>query len=404
MGQHSFNYLSYLFRYLERSLVYLPVLVIFLIVFYQNALFFRHLNNVEDDYKSACEELFHMSSIFIGFVGAEDNGDGNIFRSMILSVVHQPKQCIFVCDNETTPSLEDVALQAGKHRVVCGGVHLKVEELVETCVSALADVCNLFIAKHSEQWDLERTREMDNSCCNAERDFPRWNILDMQRQQCIQDAVYTGGGGLCDAEGIADEVETLEEYVRQDGPVQPLLLTGKPGCGKSFLLAHWLHRMRNTPRESNICFLYHVASISCPDSCSVSHLLRRFISLLVDRIPIAIDPTQLEKEFPKYLEQACNNYSGGVVVVIDGADCIANIGQLKWLLDPLPFSVRVVVAVSSERFPEKWKSWPYLHLSHEGAGLWDLLQSKNREIIHAKHNQTIAGSIDDLFEEVRKTQ
>ena len=39
---------------------------------------------------------------------------------------------------------------------------------------------------------------------------------------------------------VTDQVyDRLEEYMREEGPVLPLLLTGHPGLGKSTLLAKW---------------------------------------------------------------------------------------------------------------------------------------------------------------------
>ena len=352
---------------------------------------FSHLDNVDDDYKSACEQLLQSANIFISFVGRHDS-DSSVSRTMMRAVVDQPKQSIFVSVHE--PVLEEITLVERKHHLIYG---LEVEQLVSVCVDTISDVCKLFLSKQYEQSELQRVRQTDNSCCNMRRDFPKWNILDILRQASLQENIQNNS---MRATGIFGGMKILDEYVQQDGPVQPLLVIGKPGSGKSVLLSHWLQSIKKSPSCGCMCVLYHIASISCPDSLSVSHLLRRFISLLVDRIPIAVNPMQLEKDFSKYLEQACNNYPDGVLVIIDGADIIENISQLKWLLDPLPFSVRVIISVSSENFPEKWKSWPLLHVEQECGELFELLQHKSSEIALGK--QTHVSSADTTSSSFRE--
>ena len=113
----------------------------------------------------------------------------------------------------------------------------------------------------------------------------------------------------------------------------------------------------------NSCILYHTATIGSANSCDPIQLLRRFSHILLEQLPPSCEESFLIKEFPIWLEKSCTKYKNGVVIVIDGADLIKNNSEFfKWVLDPLPVPVRIVISVSSHAYPHAWSTWPTLSI------------------------------------------
>lgn len=167
--------------------------------------------------------------------------------------------------------------------------------------------------------------------------------------------------GMINLEDFEEEFEKLNSYITQDGPAMPLLITSEPGAGKSSLLSHWIANIQDSLQ--NTCILYHTAMVHSAYSRDPVHIIRRFMYLLLDQLPMFFNLQEIEKDFPRWLDRACSKYHNGVVIVIDGADLIySNKEHFKWLLDPLPIPVRVVISVSSSNHPKKWTTWNKLPL------------------------------------------
>ncbi|NWH27771.1 NPHP3 protein, partial [Grus americana] len=96
--------------------------------------------------------------------------------------------------------------------------------------------------------------------------------------------------------------------------------------------------------------------------------------------PLTLDPAKLLEEFPHWLEKLSARHQGSIIIIIDSIDQIQQAEKhMKWLIDPLPVNVRVIVSVNVETCPQAWRLWPTLHL--------DPLNSKDvKSLISAECN------------------
>lgn len=101
-----------------------------------------------------------------------------------------------------------------------------------------------------------------------------------------------------------------------------------------------------------------------------------------------MEPSKILEEFPRWLERLSARHQGNIIIIIDSIDQIqvrAGLRNLrlkvlslrlrqtsdwivfslfsqqaerhmKWLIDPLPVNVRVVVSVNVETCPQAWRS------------------------------------------------
>ena len=47
---------------------------------------------------------------------------------------------------------------------------------------------------------------------------------------------------------------------------------------------------------------------------------------------------------------------GGIIILLDSLDRLTHIeNQLKWLLDPLPVDLRIIVTTDVETCPQSWR-------------------------------------------------
>ncbi|XP_041923941.1 nephrocystin-3 isoform X5 [Alosa sapidissima] len=112
-------------------------------------------------------------------------------------------------------------------------------------------------------------------------------------------------------------ITRLNDLVAAPPPTPPLLVSGGPGSGKSVLLAKWIElQQRHSP---NTVILYHF--VGRPSSTSAEPVL------IIRRLTV------------KNAER-----------------------NMKWLIDPLPANVRVLVSVNVETCPQAWRLWPTIHL------------------------------------------
>ncbi|CAI8035271.1 Nephrocystin-3 [Geodia barretti] len=165
--------------------------------------------------------------------------------------------------------------------------------------------------------------------------------------------------------GVETVYDRLEEYMREEGPVLPLLLTGHPGLGKSTLLAKWIDRMERGGSKTNL-ILYHF--VSCLGSSSAEpgvifgRLLKKIRYVCGEASSLPTVPSQLMESFTDSLERlsvAKVEEGGMAVIVIDGADLIKECEQsLYWLLQPLPQNIRVVLSANEENYPDSWRALP----------------------------------------------
>ena len=200
----------------------------------------------------------------------------------------------------------------------------------------------------------------------------------------IEEPEHLCGGGLWDPYHDIEELESLrsarrstcelgfEKYyeklnahVSAPGPLPPLLISGAPGSGKSLLLAKWIELEQQKSSGSLVLYHFVESNTSCITDPVV--MMRRLTSQLMQQassVPaLTCDPQRITDEFPRWLEKISSKTPGGVLLVLDSIDRFQNaLLQLKWLLDPLPVDLQVVVSVDDRTCPAQWRAWPELHI------------------------------------------
>ncbi|XP_064597908.1 LOW QUALITY PROTEIN: nephrocystin-3-like [Liolophura sinensis] len=165
--------------------------------------------------------------------------------------------------------------------------------------------------------------------------------------------------------GFEKYYERLNNHVSAAGPLPPLLVSGAPGSGKSLLLAQWIQLQQE--RNANGLLMYHFVGQEFSVSGDPIVMMRRLTAQLMQHVSsppaLTCDPSRLMEEFPRWLEKVSSKTPGGAILILDSIDRFQNGEQhLKWLLDPLPVDIRVIVSVDEDTCPQSWRSWPTLQL------------------------------------------
>ncbi|XP_062926135.1 nephrocystin-3 isoform X2 [Mobula hypostoma] len=174
--------------------------------------------------------------------------------------------------------------------------------------------------------------------------------------------------------------ERLNDLVTAPAPIPPLLVSGGPGSGKSLLLSKWIeHQQKCSP---STLILYHFVGRPLSTSSEPALIIKRLTVKLLQHSwsmsTLTLDPSKLLEEFPRWLEKLSARHQGSIIIIIDSIDQIEQAERhMKWLIDPLPVNVRVIVSVNVETCPQTWRLWPTLHL--------DPLSSKDiKALIHTE--------------------
>uniref|UniRef100_A0AAY4D9B2 Nephrocystin-3 n=1 Tax=Denticeps clupeoides TaxID=299321 RepID=A0AAY4D9B2_9TELE len=157
---------------------------------------------------------------------------------------------------------------------------------------------------------------------------------------------------------LHDEQEQMEAYQHITSIVQgnpSSLLNGKlvielqqRHSPSTLVLYHFVGRPLSTSSEPVLIFKRLTVK-----------LLQHFWSLS----SLSMDPCKILEEFPRWLERLSARHHGNIIIAIDSIDQIQNSERhMKWLIDPLPANVRVLVSVNVETCPQSWRLWPTLHL------------------------------------------
>uniref|UniRef100_A0A8C2CV25 Nephrocystin-3 n=1 Tax=Cyprinus carpio TaxID=7962 RepID=A0A8C2CV25_CYPCA len=160
-------------------------------------------------------------------------------------------------------------------------------------------------------------------------------------------------------------VDRLNDMVAAPPPTPPLLVSGAPGSGKSLLLAKWIElQQKHSP---NTLILYHFTGHPLTTSTDPVLIIKRLTVKLLQHFwsisGLSMDPSKILEEFPRWLERLSARHHGNIIIIIDSIDQIQNAERhMKWLIDPLPANVRVLVSVNVETCPQAWRLWPTLHL------------------------------------------
>ncbi|CAO2633778.1 Nphp3 [Lemmus lemmus] len=188
-----------------------------------------------------------------------------------------------------------------------------------------------------------------------------WDIHDEQEQM---EAFHQASNSAHEL-GFEKYYQRLDDLVVAPAPIPPLLVSGGPGSGKSLLLSKWIQlQQKHFP---NTLILSHFVGRPMSTSSEPSLIIKRLTLKLMQHFwavsALTLDPAKLLEEFPHWLEKLSARHQGSIIIIIDSIDQVQQVEKhMKWLIDPLPVNVRVIVSVNVESCPAAWRLWPTLHL------------------------------------------
>ncbi|XP_032359936.1 nephrocystin-3 isoform X2 [Etheostoma spectabile] len=189
-----------------------------------------------------------------------------------------------------------------------------------------------------------------------------WDLHDEQEQiESYQQARSSTTSQL----GFQKYIDRLNDMIAAPPPTPPLLVSGGPGSGKSLLLSKWIEQLQK--QSPNTLFLYHFVGRPLSTSSEPVLIIKRLTVKLLQHFwsisGLSMEPSKILEEFPRWLERLSARHQGNIIIIIDSIDQIQQAERnMKWLIDPLPVNVRVVVSVNVETCPQAWRLWPTLHL------------------------------------------
>ncbi|XP_075683228.1 nephrocystin-3 isoform X3 [Rhinoderma darwinii] len=188
-----------------------------------------------------------------------------------------------------------------------------------------------------------------------------WDVHDEQEQM----EAFQHASQSTSELGFDKYYDRLNDLVAAPAPIPPLLISGGPGSGKSLLLSKWIQlQQKHSP---NTLMLYHFVGKPMSTSSDPALIIKRLTLKLMQHSwsvsSFSMDPGKFLEEFPHWLEKLSSRYQGNIIIIIDSIDQIEQSEKhMKWLIDPLPVNVRVIVSVNVETCPQAWRLWPTLHL------------------------------------------
>ncbi|XP_077347652.1 nephrocystin-3 [Lithobates pipiens] len=211
--------------------------------------------------------------------------------------------------------------------------------------------------------EISDPESKDDTAIQEDDDFGDvlWDVHDEQEQM---EAFQHASHSTCEL-GFDKYYDRLNDLVAAPAPIPPLLITGGPGSGKSLLLSKWIQlQQKHSP---NTLMLYHFVGKPMSTSSEPALIIKRLTLKLMQHSwsvsSLSMDPGKFLEEFPHWLEKLSIRYQGNIIVIIDSIDQIEQPEKhMKWLIDPLPVNVRVIVSVNVETCPQAWRLWPTLHL------------------------------------------
>ncbi|XP_074261560.1 nephrocystin-3 isoform X4 [Saimiri boliviensis] len=247
-----------------------------------------------------------------------------------------------------------------------------------------------------ENTDLESKDLGSEDSIPEEDDFGDvlWDIHDEQEQM----ETFQQASNSAHELGFEKYYQRLNDLVAAPAPIPPLLVSGGPGSGKSLLLSKWIQlQQKNSPSTLILShFVGRPMSTSSESSLIIKRLTLKLMQHSWSVSALTLDPAKLLEEFPRWLEKLSARHQGSIIIIIDSIDQVQQVEKhMKWLIDPLPVNVRVIVSVNVETCPPAWRLWPTLHL--------DPLSPKDAKsiIIAECHSVDIKLSKEQAWETVR---
>uniref|UniRef100_A0A286XDD9 Nephrocystin-3 n=1 Tax=Cavia porcellus TaxID=10141 RepID=A0A286XDD9_CAVPO len=185
-----------------------------------------------------------------------------------------------------------------------------------------------------------------------------WDIHDEQEQM----EAFQQASNSAHELGFEKYYQRLNDLVAAPAPIPPLLVSGGPGSGKSLLLSKWIQLQQKS--SPNMLILSHFVGRPMSTSSESSLIIKRLTLKLMQHSwsvsTLTLDPAKLLEEFPHWLEKLSARHQGSIIIIIDSIDQVQQVEKhMKWLIDPLPVNVRVIVSVNVETCPAAWRyaSW-----------------------------------------------
>ncbi|CAG04288.1 unnamed protein product, partial [Tetraodon nigroviridis] len=191
--------------------------------------------------------------------------------------------------------------------------------------------------------------------CEEDSGDVLWDVHDEQEQiESYQQACNSATSQL----GFQKYIDRLNDMIAAPPPTPPLLVSGGPGSGKSLLLSKWIEQQQKL--SPNTLFLYHFVGRPFSTSSEPVLIIKRLTVKLLQHFwsisGLSMEPSKILEEFPRWLERLSARHQGNIIIIIDSIDQIQQAERhMKWLIDPLPVNVRVVVSVNVETCPQAWR-------------------------------------------------
>uniref|UniRef100_A0A669DTL9 Nephrocystin-3 n=1 Tax=Oreochromis niloticus TaxID=8128 RepID=A0A669DTL9_ORENI len=192
---------------------------------------------------------------------------------------------------------------------------------------------------------------MDEGCEEDSGDV-LWDLHDEQEQI---EAYQQACSGTTSQLSFQKYIDRLNDMIAAPPPTPPLLVSGGPGSGKSLLLSKWIELQQK--QSPNTLFLYHFVGRPLSTSSEPVLIIKRLTVKLLQHFwsisGLSMEPSKILEEFPRWLERLSARHQGNIIIIIDSIDQIQQAEKhMKWLIDPLPVNVRVVVSVNVETCPQ----------------------------------------------------
>ncbi|XP_021027460.1 nephrocystin-3 [Mus caroli] len=326
--------------------------------------------DVENQYLTVRKWEIEKSSLVILFL-----------HSTLPSFLLEDCEEAFLQNPEGKPGLIYHRLEDGK--VTCDSVQQFLDQvsnlgkttkakIIEHSGDPAEGVCKIYVGVEKiikqdilglENTDVEEKDGGSEDSTPEEDDFGDvlWDIHDEQEQMEASQQASSSAHEL----GFEKYYQRLDDLVVAPAPIPPLLVSGGPGSGKSLLLSKWIElQQKHFP---NTLILSHFVGRPMSTSSESSLIIKRLTLKLMQHFwavsALTLDPAKLLEEFPHWLEKLSARHQGSIIIIIDSIDQVQQVEKhMKWLIDPLPVNVRVIVSVNVETCPTAWRLWPTLHL------------------------------------------